>query len=157
MWGDDKTVIIVDDDFAVLRRLGEILISGGFAVHLADSVAAALEQIRQHPAAHVMLTDVGLPIIDGIKLADMVKVRYPNLEIVYMTDHAVKVQTEPGLWYGPTLTKPIDAAELVAIVEQSCACRPQGRRPRHSREYRLPRHGFRSTAPRPIAIGREMR
>jgi two-component system KDP operon response regulator KdpE len=59
-----STVLIVDDDPALVRALGINLRARGYQVHAAGTGAAALQLAASHPPDAVVL-DLGLPDMDG--------------------------------------------------------------------------------------------
>ena len=114
-----RTVIVVNDNDKILRLIGEVLGRSGFVVHLASSSASTLNVIDSLPSADLLLIDTGMPDIDGIVLADMVKARCPTIQVLYMTDHATSIEAKFGVRHGPTLRMPFLADELVVAVRQS--------------------------------------
>ncbi len=63
-----------------------------------------------------MLTDVVMPGLDGLMLADMAILRRDDLRIIYTSGYADRAQRQPGYRYGPMLLKPYRAAELEHLV-----------------------------------------
>jgi len=113
-------VVVVDDQTEVLQTVGNLLSASGFTVHLADHAVAAIELLRSLPSVSLLLTDINMPGIDGVMLADMVKKRHPGVSVVYMTGRADRAPRERGISHGPTILKPFRIDELVATVKGSC-------------------------------------
>ena len=61
------SVLVVDDQPDNLEAARRLLAESGAAVATADSAAAALDQLRRQPP-HVLLSDIGMPEVDGYQL-----------------------------------------------------------------------------------------
>jgi len=75
-----ETILLVDDESALLSLNCEILAQQGFNVISADSAKKALE-ILEHETVDLLLSDIIMPEIDGYQLAAMVKEKYPSIKI----------------------------------------------------------------------------
>lgn len=76
----NKTILVVDDESALLNLTGEILSSHGFNVILANSAKDALN-ILEHQSIDILISDIIMPEMDGFKLAAIVKEKYPSIKI----------------------------------------------------------------------------
>jgi CheY-like chemotaxis protein len=78
----------------VVRALGE----DGHDVTEAIDGAAALEQLKKHDGAFdLLLSDVKMPVMDGIALALAACRDYPNISVVLMTGYADQRERTYGL------------------------------------------------------------
>lgn len=109
------TVLVVDDEAQTRLLVCGILASAGHTVHEADSAADALEVLEGHPDIGLLVTDMRMPHIDGVRLAAMVTERYHGIGVIYMTG-SVGGAYEAEL-YGPVISKPFRPQELLAMVE----------------------------------------
>jgi CheY-like chemotaxis protein len=115
-------VLAVDDEPDSLRLLTEILEAAGARVTTASSGAAALEKV-QHETPDVILTDLGMPLMDGFEMIQRLR---------QLPDEAVREIPAAALTaYGRTedrartlqagfemhLAKPIDPVELASAVK----------------------------------------
>lgn len=75
-----ETILLVDDESALLSLNCEILAQQGFNVISAESAKKALE-IIEHETVDLLLSDIIMPEIDGYQLAAMVKEKYPSIKI----------------------------------------------------------------------------
>lgn len=75
-----KTILVVDDEPALLHLTREILGSHGFNVHCAESAKEALN-ILGHESIDILLSDIIMPEMNGYQLAAMVKEKYPDIKI----------------------------------------------------------------------------
>ncbi|WP_341675267.1 sigma 54-interacting transcriptional regulator [Niveibacterium sp. SC-1] len=113
-------VILVDDDPDLLRLLSIRLRANGFAVtpvEDGDSALAAAAASRPD----VVVTDLRMPGLDGVALFDSLRRTHPTLPVIVLTAHgsipdAVEAMQRGVFGY---LTKPYDAAELVAQLRRA--------------------------------------
>ena len=125
------TVHLIDDDAAILDSLGLYLESKGFTVHRYGSASAAAA-IEVGAADSCIVTDVRMPGMSGLQLADMIRARDPDLPIVLMTGFADLPPDEVGIGGSglPRLSKPFWQADLESVVASVCrqrALRSPGR------------------------------
>ena|SRR5579871_3583573 len=120
-------ILVVDDDPDVRDVAVGILEDAGFAVVAAPGAMEAFRVLEEHPDIALMFTDVVMPGLDGLMLADMAVLRHRDLKVVYATGYADQVQRQPGYRYGPVLPKPYRRADLVRLIERELA---QSARPR---------------------------
>ena len=79
-------MLLVEDDDAVRRMAARRLESDGYHVTAASNGGAALELLAAaEPRMDVLLTDVIMPEMNGVKLAVQVRVRKPGLPVVLMS------------------------------------------------------------------------
>lgn len=68
----DETILLVEDEPAVLRLAARVLASRGYVVFTAGSPEEAITLFREHPGrVHLLLTDVILPGMSGHALAEV--------------------------------------------------------------------------------------
>lgn len=61
-----RTILVVDDDPAILKMLNEVLSLEGYSVELAVNGLEAVRIVEQSPAVQrIMLLDINMPIMDG--------------------------------------------------------------------------------------------
>ncbi|MGB5739596.1 MAG: response regulator, partial [Woeseia sp.] len=80
-------VLIVDDDASILGVVSEVLEDDGYEVVTAGSGEAGLELLNGEPFALVM-TDIRLPGINGVKVLEAVKEKHPRTNVIMITSHA---------------------------------------------------------------------
>lgn len=81
--GQDGCVLVVEDDSMLRRVVVKTLLSWGFEIREACDGGVALEQVEiAGDELHAMLLDIMLPVLDGITVAERVRVERPNLPIV---------------------------------------------------------------------------
>jgi DNA-binding response OmpR family regulator len=107
-----KTVLVVEDDESLRRLVRDCLERAGYLVVAVGDGVLGLAEFKRHPWIGMLLTDVQMPNMDGIRLAQHVKELDKGLPILFMSGTAP--ETDCG--YG-CLQKPFGFAELVARVQ----------------------------------------
>ena len=114
------TVLLVDDDPALLEMLGRTLERAGFTVITAVHGADALAQMGQL-AADIVVTDIMMPEMDGFELIRKLHAKWPHLPIVAMSG----IDDTPNfrnlaLKFGAkaALSKPVNRAHLVEVIQE---------------------------------------
>lgn len=82
-----STVLIVDDEAAVLRSLERLLVRAGYKVIAACGAAAALELLKQHQI-QIILTDFRMPLMCGNELLKEVKQSEPQIVGLILSGYA---------------------------------------------------------------------
>jgi two-component system cell cycle sensor histidine kinase/response regulator CckA len=115
-------ILLVEDDELVRRATGAMLERLRYAVTVAASGLEALRLLRdERLEVDLMLTDVMMPGISGIQLAEIVRAERPGLKIVCMSGYPGGVNHDllkAGLSY---LQKPFTAESLATIVASAFA------------------------------------
>jgi DNA-binding NtrC family response regulator len=113
------SVLIVDDDLALLEALPEALRlrMGGVTVETADSAVAALDRIADHEY-DAIVTDIRMPGMDGLKLLDEIRTRKPDTPTLIITGHGDNDLVVHALRGGARdfIQKPIDRDYFVAAL-----------------------------------------
>jgi CheY-like chemotaxis protein len=116
--------VLVAEDNAVNQKLVETLLERrGHRVSIVDTGRSAVETaLRAHP--DVLLMDLQMPELGGLDATREIRAREgdgPRLPIVALTAHAMAGDRERCLDAGMDdyLSKPIDAAQLIATVERA--------------------------------------
>ncbi len=117
-------ILLVDDEEGVRGFLKRGLEMDGHVVSLAIDGADALEKLAEASAPFdLMLTDIRMPVMDGIALALAAKRDYPKLIILLMTGFADQRERARGLDAIVTdvLTKPFPLAAMREAVTRALA------------------------------------
>ncbi len=95
--GQEK-ILLVEDEDSVRRIAREVLSRAGYRVCEAENGAAAIVQWgSQLEEFDLLVTDVVMPLMDGVKLADEARRRHPKLKIIFMSGHAQEMLSERNL------------------------------------------------------------
>jgi two-component system, cell cycle sensor histidine kinase and response regulator CckA len=117
------SVLVVDDDRGVRRLTARMLRTEGYKVLEAESAGEALEVLESDPTIRLMVTDIVMPEMDGLALADRALAKVPHLRVVLMTGHAPELTAHLKLRDSPlpVLLKPFTAEQLVDKVRDTLA------------------------------------
>ena len=110
-------VAVVDDDPRVLESLENLLESAGYVARLFPSVAALLESGMADVA--LLITDVGMPGIDGFQLRDLMEELKPGLPVFLITgrhEMADRVRAQGIIGFFP---KPFDGQTLLLAIAEA--------------------------------------
>ena len=113
-----ETILVVDDEPGVLELVKIILARHGYRILVADSGPKALEVCRQRDIViDLLLTDVMMPGMSGMALAQRLKDFNQNLPVMYMTGGTLEGLVEGELDpRSPCVRKPFDPRSLVTTV-----------------------------------------
>ena len=113
-----NAVLVVEDEALVRMLVVQTLEEAGFAVREAAEAQSALEMLRTDDAIRLMVTDVGLPGLNGRRLADAVRAQRPDIKVLFMTGYADSTLLENALPEGfGLITKPFDLDDLAARAQ----------------------------------------
>ncbi len=83
-----ETVLVVEDEPAVLSLSRRALEAQGYVVLAASDAAAALRVVERHGGMiHLLLTDVVMPGLSGRELADQLAGQRPGIRVLYMSGY----------------------------------------------------------------------
>jgi CheY-like chemotaxis protein len=77
-------ILVVDDELANRLVVLAVLREAGYTVHAASNGAGALAQLESAPC-DLLVTDMAMPIMDGIELILKCRERHPGLPIVALS------------------------------------------------------------------------
>jgi two-component system alkaline phosphatase synthesis response regulator PhoP len=111
-----KTILVVDDEPAIVRLARDYLEHAGFAVVVAGDGPGALREARTRRPDLIVL-DLGLPGLDGLDVTRQLR-QDSSLPIIMLTARAEESDKLVGLELGADdyVTKPFSPKELVARV-----------------------------------------
>ena len=95
--GRGETVLVVEDDEGVRDYVANALRHLGYRVLHASDGRRALDLLTNNPGIALLLTDVGLPRINGAQLADLARQHAPQLKVVFMTGYGRNAISHHGL------------------------------------------------------------
>ncbi|MGM4916294.1 response regulator transcription factor [Tardiphaga sp. 813_E8_N1_3] len=110
-------IAVVDDDPRVTESLEDLLESAGYAVCCFSSAEALLACDLSD--VDVLITDIGLPNVDGLQLRNIVMRRRPGLPVFLITGrHEIADQTRAKGITG-FFRKPFDGAALLSAIDEA--------------------------------------
>lgn len=110
------SILIVDDEHGLGEMLKDVLVDVGYDVSLAINGRRALDRLQER-TFDVVLTDVMMPVMDGVELARILRAdaRHQLTRIVLMTAMLSVAPAEAGL-YDAVLEKPFTPDSLFTTL-----------------------------------------
>jgi DNA-binding response OmpR family regulator len=118
------TILIADDDHVIRQMLKRIFHSIQFETVLAENGIQALEEFQRQPKEiDLVLLDVQMPQLDGVRTLQCLKKIDPNTCICMMSGGLGEYTFEDCFRSGATriFRKPFDIAELLAQIRELVA------------------------------------
>ena len=91
-----EAVVVVEDDPAVRMLVVNVLDELGYTAHQAADARAALPLLESDLRVDLLVTDVGLPGMNGRQLAEIARQHRPGLRVLFMTGYAEKAAERQG-------------------------------------------------------------
>ena len=125
--GEDRArlkVLVVDDERLLADTTSSILRIAGFHARTAYDGWEALEIARTfHPGC--ILTDVMMPMMNGVELAIAVTKMFPGTKVVLFSGQAgisnIMQDSRSRGYDFPLLAKPVHPLKLIEAVKESCS------------------------------------
>lgn len=113
-----ETVLVAEDNAAVRTLIVSQLEALGYAVTAAGDGKAALATLRRLERVDLLLTDIVMPGLDGLTLAERARRLRPDIKIVLTSGHAEQTRsfTSRSALFGAFLAKPFTRHELARRV-----------------------------------------
>ena len=109
-----KVVLVVDDEEQLLHLAEAMLRRDGYSVLSASGPLKALERSRDFPGdIDLLLTDVVMPVMDGLTLARQISAQRPQIRVLLMSGYS---DLQSPL---PLLPKPFRIDELLSRVAKA--------------------------------------
>jgi CheY-like chemotaxis protein len=119
-------ILIADDEESMRLLVARAIGMDGHETTIAADGAEALEILTHNDGAFdLLLTDIKMPVMDGIALALAAKRDYPQLTILLMTGFADQRERASGLnaIVHDVITKPFAVADIRTAVADALASR----------------------------------
>ena len=112
-----KKSLVVDDDPSVRKFIKAVLQNNGFQISEAENGVQALELLRKlSGAVDLLVSDIKMPLMDGIALACSVRNEFPAIPIILVSGYTAAGHA-PCADY-EFLQKPFFPATLLAVVNR---------------------------------------
>jgi DNA-binding NtrC family response regulator len=121
MSDDAKTsILILDDEPIVLKRLGPALEKAGFTVEVFSRSSDAFNRI-QETTFDIVITDLKMEGLDGMQFLTKVKERSPSTEVIVITGFATMDTARESFQKGvfDFLAKPFKLGEIMETVKKA--------------------------------------
>lgn len=112
--GQDRSLLLVDDDEQFVRRLAKAMEKRGFEPEIACTVASGKDIARSRPPAYAVV-DLRLEDGNGLDVVECLRERRPDARIVVLTGYGAIATAVAAVKIGATdyLSKPADADEVM--------------------------------------------
>ena len=115
-------ILLVEDEPASADYLASLIrreLSGMKVVAVAENGEEALQFIRRQPV-DIVVTDIKMPVMDGLKLAEAVRTAWPMIPVVIVSGYELFDYAKTALRFGVSdyLLKPVKPRELVECLER---------------------------------------
>jgi len=120
--GQGETILVVEDDHAILELTQKILGSLGYTILVAGTPKEAVRVAREYTGKiHLLITDVIMPEMNGLELADSLQALYPDLKRMFMSGYTANAIAhhgvlDKGVYF---IQKPFSKKELAIIVRKA--------------------------------------
>jgi two-component system cell cycle response regulator CpdR len=110
-------ILVVDDEHGLRRLLNFWLERAGFVVEQAEDGVEALEKLQQC-RFDIVLTDIQMPRMNGITLAQQVRARFPATKVLFVSGFAEALDEHPDI-KRMTLLKPYSKDQVIEYVQSA--------------------------------------
>jgi YesN/AraC family two-component response regulator len=115
------TILLVEDDEDTIEIAGTILALRfpEFTFHFATNGREGIDRFREHPA-DIIITDIDMPVMDGIQMAVEIKGIKADTKIIVLTGHSYKKRFEKFSEIGVNefIMKPVMFDKLFGAIER---------------------------------------
>lgn len=119
MNSDLKTILLVDDEQDIREVLHMALTDAGYQVEMAENGEEAYKLFRD-ALPPIVITDIKMPVMDGIELLQLIKRRNAETEVIMITGHGDMDLAIKSLKYDAAdfITKPINVDALEIALQR---------------------------------------
>lgn len=123
--GQDRTLLLVDDDEPFVKRLAKAMEKRGFLPDTAQSVAEGRAKAQAHPPAYAVV-DLRLEDGNGLQVVETLRSRRPDCRIVILTGYGAIATAVAAVKIGAVdyLSKPADADDVTRALLGNAAALP---------------------------------
>jgi two-component system, response regulator RegA len=124
--GNDRSLMIIDDDEPFLRRLARAMEKRGFSVVAAQSLAEGRDLVISRPPAYAVV-DLRLEDGNGLDIVEFLRERREDARIVVLTGYGAIATAVAAVKIGATdyLSKPSDANDVTAALLSRADDKPE--------------------------------
>jgi CheY-like chemotaxis protein len=115
-------ILIADDDDAIRSLVVRALIDDGHDLTAASNGSAALDALTEHDGNFdLLLSDVKMPVMDGIDLVFAAGLGHPQMTIMLMTGYADQRERANGLdaFVHDVIAKPFSVEQIKGAVREA--------------------------------------
>ncbi|NOY68323.1 MAG: response regulator [Deltaproteobacteria bacterium] len=120
--GRGETLLVVEDDLAILNLVQKILTGLSYTVLAAGAPKDALNLAEKHTGnIHLVITDVVMPEMNGLELTQRLQSFYPDLKSIFMSGYTANVIAHHGILDKEVyfIQKPFSKRDLALTVQKA--------------------------------------
>ena len=116
-------ILLVDDEIPFVNTLSKRLSRRELNIVTAFSGQEALDQLDKNFDIQIVVLDIKMPGMDGLKTLEEIKSQYPSVEVIILTGHSTIDSAIKGMRLGAFdyLVKPCDIDLLISKIEEAVA------------------------------------
>uniref|UniRef100_UPI0040564CA4 response regulator n=1 Tax=Candidatus Electrothrix sp. TaxID=2170559 RepID=UPI0040564CA4 len=96
--GGTETILLVEDEPSILRMTRMMLERKGYTVLSAAAPSEALEKAKNNSSSiDLLMTDVVMPEMNGLDLAEKITALYPDIRLLFMSGYTANVIAHRGI------------------------------------------------------------
>ena len=118
-------ILVVDDEVdleqLMLQQMRREIRRGHYTFEFAHNGAEALERLREEPDFDIVLSDINMPVMDGLTMLEQIPDVNPNIRAVMVSAYGdmENIRTAMNRGAFDFVTKPIDFGDLKVTVERT--------------------------------------
>ena len=120
MSNEQTSILILDDEPIVSKRLKPSLEKKGYEVETFTSGADALQRVRER-SFNIVVTDLKMEGVDGMQFLTEIKDKYPETEVIVITGFATMATAKESFNKGvfDFLAKPFKLGEIAEVIAKA--------------------------------------
>lgn len=112
-------VLVVEDEYNIRLLITKILEQLHYEVTQAEHGGAALEIIQNNPNFDVVISDIEMPVVDGVSLIQELKQHHPAIRVVVISAYWDRINEAINKGANHFLTKPFSRQQLLDALAQA--------------------------------------
>ena len=118
--GGTECILLVEDNEALCEMIALELDALGYEVVEASNGVEAMQLAKERDVIDLLVTDVVMPLMDGVELSERLSERWPGLRVLYLSGYTGSAREKlegirPSAGF---LAKPFELAEVVRLVRE---------------------------------------
>jgi two-component system response regulator YesN len=115
-------IVVVDDEERIRRGLAKLITQAGIEFNITGIFSGAQELLSKIEGLSVdlVITDIKMPVMNGLELIEKLQIRYPKLKVAIVSGFDDFAFARQALRFGVEeyLLKPVDKAELEQLLHK---------------------------------------
>jgi DNA-binding NtrC family response regulator len=114
-------ILLVDDEIPFAKTLTKRLSRRELNIITVFSGQEALAQLEKNPDIEIIVLDIKMPGMNGLRTLEEIKKEYPLVEVIILTGHSTVDSAIRGMRLGAFdyLVKPCDIDQLISRMQEA--------------------------------------